>query len=150
MNIPLIVNISVLLVDELEYVIVIVVEVIEVNVAAVILLPLAKVTLPVFILNSKFVGAVRIKVTLAPAVKSLLDPSLITMFPKALYPEGNPEQVVIDKLGFVMVTVALALLINKELITNSIKLRYLFLKDRVVFFIIWGLNDELYFCLDAK
>jgi hypothetical protein len=79
-------------------------------------LPATK-TVPTPGLNSKFVGAVRIKVTFVPIAKELLlVPSLITILPKVLYPEGKPEQTGIDRFGFVMVTCAFALLPIKPVI----------------------------------
>jgi hypothetical protein len=97
-------------------------------------------TLPVLAKNSKLVGAVRIKVNPLFLAKSALVVSVITILPRALYTEGNPEHVVIDKLGFVIVTCAFTLLTNIKHINNNPNVRNVFLKDVVVFFMILGLK----------
>lgn len=76
------------------------------------------VTVPVLIRNSKLAGALKIKVIPVPGVKLLFTVSVIIISPKGLYAEGNPEQEVIDKLGFVIVTCAFALLLNKMQLKN--------------------------------
>ena len=81
--IPEMVKTSFLVVPELLYVIVITVADVTTPVAAVMFLPDVNVTEGTTeVLNSKFVGAVRIIVPPVAAEKSALLPSVITIFPK--------------------------------------------------------------------